>query len=285
MLGFHPDSHGLTSCRRYAASVNLPLYPGLAPGLNSQGRFAAGFAAGSLFSPRKFVGRVLTHTLKARSTADHVRMKAMRSSCWDVVIFDYGRVLSLTPSSDELQQFAALVGITEPPFFEVYSATRHDYDAGRADFRQHWQAFCDAAGVTLGPAQVERIAEMETLMWLRVNPSTLALAREIKAQGVRIAILSNMPYDLLAYVRREFDWLEEFEVKVWSCEVGATKPDPVIYRHCLDALGCAPERTLFFDDRPDNVEAARQQGMEAHIFESAEQAGEIVRAGIGGSSQ
>jgi len=209
----------------------------------------------------------------------------MPSSRWDVVIFDYGRVLSIAPSTDELQQFAALVGVSEPPFFEIYSATRHEYDCGRADFHQHWQAFSDAAGVTLQPEQVERIVEMETLMWLRVNHEALALAREIKAHGMRIAILSNMPHDLLAYVRREFDWLDEFEVKIWSCELGTVKPDPAIYRACLDALGCEAERTLFFDDRPNNVEAARELGMEAHIFESAEQARAIVRAGINTGSQ
>jgi putative hydrolase of the HAD superfamily len=212
--------------------------------------------------------------------APHVRMESMPLSSWDVVIFDYGRVLSIAPSHAELQEFAALVGVAEPPFFEIYSASRHDYDCGRTDFRQHWQAFADAAGVELQPAQVERIAEMETLMWLRVNPDALALAREIKSQGVRIAILSNMPHDLLAFVRREFKWLDEFEIKVWSCEFGTTKPDPAIYRHCLDALGCEPSRTLFFDDRPNNVEAALDLGMEAHIFESAEQAKAIVRAGI-----
>ncbi len=206
------------------------------------------------------------------------------SSRWDAVIFDYGRVLSLAPSPAELQQFAALVGVTEPPFFEIYSATRHDYDSGRADFRQHWRAFADAAGVDLRPAQVERIAEMETLMWLRVNPEALALAREIKAHSVRTAILSNIPHDLLAEVRG-FSWLDEFEVKVWSCEIGIVKPDPAIYRACLGALNCAPGRTLFFDDRPNNVEAARDLGMEAHIFDSAEQARAIVRAGINRSGQ
>jgi putative hydrolase of the HAD superfamily len=207
------------------------------------------------------------------------------SNRWDAVIFDYGRVLSLAPSSSELQQFAALVGVSEPPFFEIYSATRHEYDCGRTDFYEHWQAFADTAGVKLQPAQVERIAGMETLMWLRVNHAVLSLAREIKANGVRIAILSNMPHDLLAYVRREFDWLDEFEVKIWSCELGTVKPDPTIYRVCLDALGCESQRTLFFDDRLNNVEAARELGMNAHIFESAEQARAIVRAGIdcGGS--
>ena len=208
----------------------------------------------------------------------------MSSSCWDAVIFDYGRVLSLAPSDAELQEFAALVGVTEPPFFEIYSATRHDYDCGRADFRQHWQTFAEATGVELRPGQVERIAEMETLMWLRVNPEALALAREIKAHRVRTAILSNIPHDLLAEVRK-FSWLDEFEVKIWSCELGILKPEPAIYRACLDALGCLAERTLFFDDRANNVEGARALGMEAHLFESAEQARAIVRAGMNSSSQ
>ena len=208
----------------------------------------------------------------------------MPSSRWDAVIFDYGRVLSLAPSEAELQEFATLVGVTEPPFFEIYSATRHDYDCGRADFRQHWQAFSVVAGVELRPAQVERIADMETLMWLRVNPEALALARQIKANGVRTAILSNIPHDLLAEVRK-FSWLGEFEVKIWSCELGILKPDPAIYLACLDALGCRAERTLFFDDRANNVEAARDLGMEAHIFESANQAKAIVRAGMDSSRQ
>jgi putative hydrolase of the HAD superfamily len=211
------------------------------------------------------------------------RMEAMPSNRWDAVIFDYGRVLSLAPSAAELRLFAALVGVSEPPFFEIYSATRHEYDCGRADFHQHWQSFADAADVKLEPEQVERIAEMETLMWLRVNHAALALAREVKAHGVRIAILSNMPHDLLAYVRREFDWLDEFEVKVWSCEFGATKPDPAIYRHCLGALACEPKRALFFDDRANNVEAAMGLGMDAHLFESTEQARAIVRAGLNSS--
>ena len=173
-----------------------------------------------------------------------------------------------------------MVGVSEPPFFEIYSNTRHEYDCGCADFRQHWQSFSDAAGVQLSPEQVERISAMENRMWLQVNPEAIALAREIKSHGVRTAILSNMPHDLLAYVRREFSWLDEFELKIWSCELGVVKPDPEIYRVCLDALGCEPGRTLFFDDRLNNVEGAREQGMEAHLFESAEQARAIVLAGL-----
>jgi hypothetical protein len=77
-----------------------------------------------------------------------------------------------------------------------------------------------------------------------VNPQTLELAHEIKSHGIRIAILSNMPPDLLVEMRKHFDWLDEFEVQIWSCEHGVIKPNPAIYRLCLDALGCDAERTL-----------------------------------------
>jgi len=204
----------------------------------------------------------------------------MAASRWDAVIFDYGRVLSHSPTMAEMRQFASLVGVAEPPFFQLYSDTRDEYDCGRYDWRQHWHAFAAAAGVRFSDAHLARIVEFETAMWLRVNPEALELARAIRARGLRTAILSNMPPDLLRHLRRRFDWLGEFAVQIWSCEHGVIKPDPAIYRLCLDALGCGPQRALFFDDRPRNVEGARQAGMEAHVFESAEQARAIVEAGL-----
>jgi putative hydrolase of the HAD superfamily len=113
----------------------------------------------------------------------------------------------------------------------------------------------------------------------------LELAREIKAAGVRTAILSNMPHDLLEEMRKNFDWLDEFDVQIWSCEHGIVKPDPAIYRLCLNALGCEPHRTLFFDDRPNNIEGARQAGMKAHLFESADQAAALVGSGLDGTAE
>ena len=200
----------------------------------------------------------------------------MSSARWNAVVFDYGRVLSLSPTTAELEEFAALAGVCEPPFFQLYSDTRDDYDCGRCDYLAHWRRFAEAAQVSLSDEQIERAVEFETRMWLKVNQPALELAREIKSAGVRTAILSNMPPDLLENIRRSFDWLDEFEVQIWSCEHGVIKPDPAIYRLCLDALGCEPRRVLFFDDRPANVEGARRAGMEAHVFESAEQARKVV---------
>jgi len=203
----------------------------------------------------------------------------MRTSRWDVVVFDYGRVLSHSPTLEEVAEFAAMVGMSEPPFSQLYSDTRDEYDCGLHDFHQHWQRFADAANVALTREQVESIVEHENRMWLRVNEDALGLAREIKSQGMRTAILSNMPHDLLRHMRSNFDWLDEFEVQIWSCEHGIIKPDPAIYKLCLDTLGCEPQRVLFFDDRQRNVAGARRMGMEAHVFDSVELARDMVQRG------
>ncbi len=208
-------------------------------------------------------------------------MGPLHSACrWDAVVFDYGRVLSHSPTPAEIAEFGGIVGVPEPPFFQLYSDTRDEYDCGRHDCRQHWQRFADAADIRLTAEQIARIVEHENRLWLRANQEVLALAGEIKSLGMRTAILSNMPFDLLREMRNKFAWLDDFEVQIWSCEHGIIKPDAAIYKLCLQALGCEPRRTLFFDDRPRNVEGAQKAGMEAHVFESAEQARAIVRAGM-----
>lgn len=207
-------------------------------------------------------------------------MKEMKSAPWDAIIFDYGRVLSCSPSREELLELAEIAGVSESSFFELYSNTRDHYDRGHADYRQHWQRFAEVAEVEIPPEAVERIAAVEAEIWTRINPGALDLAREVKSGGLKTAILSNMPFDLLAILRRKFDWLDEFDVLTWSCELGVIKPDEEIYRACLGALGCEPARSLFFDDRPRNVEGAQKVGMDAHVFESAEQARAIVERGL-----
>ncbi len=205
----------------------------------------------------------------------------MQSNRWDAVVFDYGRVLSQSPTLPELQDFGALAGVSDPPFFELYSNTRDQYDRGLIDCRQHWQCFARAAGVSLSADQVRHIVEFENRLWLRADPGTLKLAQSIRTHGVRTAILSNMPNDLLHELRKNFDWLQDFEVQIWSCEHGIIKPDPAIYDLCLRQLNCEPQRVLFFDDRPRNVEAAQKLGIEAYVFESDEHAAAIVQEGLG----
>jgi putative hydrolase of the HAD superfamily len=55
-----------------------------------------------------------------------------------------------------------------------------------------------------------------------------------------------------------------------SCYMGIRKPDPRIYQRALGVLGKQPERSLFIDDRLENVAAAAAAGMKAVRFTRAD---------------
>lgn len=49
-----------------------------------------------------------------------------------------------------------------------------------------------------------------------------------------------------------------------SHELHMSKPEPAIYRHLLQTLGIPAKECLFIDDRPENLEAARKEGIRTY---------------------
>ena len=102
-------------------------------------------------------------------------------------------------------------------------------------------------------------------------PTSVALLERARAAGHRLTLLSNMPTpyaDHLEATHACFGW---FEAGVFSGRVGLMKPERAMFDHARDALGLDLEQTLFIDDHPGNIEAARACGWQALRFESAAQ--------------
>lgn len=94
----------------------------------------------------------------------------------------------------------------------------------------------------------------------QLDQGLMTLIRHLRAQGVRIALLSNYPASLPSLLTDlGLDGL--FDTVVVSGLEGVTKPSPAIYRLVLDRLGVAANEAVFVDDHRENVEAARQLGM------------------------
>jgi putative hydrolase of the HAD superfamily len=88
----------------------------------------------------------------------------------------------------------------------------------------------------------------------------------IRDSGMKIAILSNMGEDLLAYMRENFGWLDNFHHLTWSCELNLIKPMAEIYEHTLEKLDVRADEALFIDDRLENIEGARAVGIRSLLF-------------------
>jgi epoxide hydrolase-like predicted phosphatase len=112
------------------------------------------------------------------------------------------------------------------------------------------------------------------------NRPMIELVRELRGRGIRAALLTNNVREWEPLWRAKLPEIDElFELVVDSAFVGLRKPDPAIYTLTLERLGgVAPERCVFVDDLDVNCDTARELGLTAVRFESADQAIPEIRA-------
>jgi 2-haloacid dehalogenase len=101
-------------------------------------------------------------------------------------------------------------------------------------------------------------------------PGTGAVLAELAAAGVGLAALTNWSAETFPVARRRFGLLGRFAGVLVSGEEQLAKPDPRIFALALARFGLVAERTVFVDDSPVNVEAARAAGLQARLFVGAE---------------
>jgi putative hydrolase of the HAD superfamily len=197
------------------------------------------------------------------------------------VILDFGGVLGLPQDPVRQAAMAALCGLSSGAFSRLYFRDRLELDRGTLSTRDYWSGIFREAGVEPTTALISRIEEEDSLGWTRINWPVVAWGEELRSAGFSTAILSNMPCDKLAWMRKNPDcaWMGAFPVAVFSCEHRLVKPEPEIYRRCLDLLDRQGAECLFLDDSPVNVEGGRAAGITSMQFcSAAETAAEISRA-------
>ena len=90
-------------------------------------------------------------------------------------------------------------------------------------------------------------------------PDTAAVLASLKRQGLRIAVVSNIAFDLRPAFAA-LGVLEDVDEYVLSYEVGAVKPNPEIFETALERLGVAAEDALMVGDSEEADGGARTVG-------------------------
>ncbi len=197
------------------------------------------------------------------------------------VVFDYGIVLTGPPDAEAWANMLRITGLPQERFEPLFWKDRAAYDEGKLTGIGFWHKLLLEAGLPLDRA--EELNGWDARLWTVENPEMVAWQLKLKQRGMLTAILSNMGDAVLASVEREFDWIQRFDVLVWSFQLGIAKPDAAIYRYTLDKLGTLPEETLFIDDKLPNVEAARALDIQAVEYSSVERLREeLIARGLDG---
>jgi putative hydrolase of the HAD superfamily len=183
------------------------------------------------------------------------------------VIFDYGEVISLSPSAADRAVITSLAGVSpdSEPFWRSYLAHRDGLDQGRAGVVAYWRAIAGDLGVSWDDARVHELWAADLRSWLSINPGTIEVLAGLRAGRTRLALLSNAGPDFGSYFRG--GPLGTFFVACYvSGELNLLKPHPEIYQHVLDDLGISAAEAVFIDNREANVHGAEMLGITSHVF-------------------
>ena len=187
------------------------------------------------------------------------------------IILDYGLVLCRAPKEATIDQISKMFGIDNKTFWLLYEMNRGVYDRGELSGTEYWQKFGDNTGTKLDERKIQWLRQCDIEMWSHLEERLFTWVDELRVTGYKTCILSNLNKEFATHMRTSNDWIRRFDFQVFSAEFGRIKPEPEIYRHCLELLECMPEEAMFIDDREANLVAARKEGILSLLFRSTEQ--------------
>jgi putative hydrolase of the HAD superfamily len=203
----------------------------------------------------------------------------MPSSNLRAIIFDIGRVLVRVDVARAMQ---GLVSGSRLSPSELWSAIEKDprwsdWQEGRIaphDWYLHlaqrlgggltFDQFTEVWNRALDPAPIHDDAFFEKL-----------------SKRYRLALLSNTDPIHVRHLEGTYSFFAYFPARIYSCAVGASKPDPLIYREALRAVKARAGEALYIDDIAAYVEGAKRLGLQGIQFQSpAQLASDLETLGV-----
>jgi putative hydrolase of the HAD superfamily len=185
------------------------------------------------------------------------------------IIFDIGRVLIKVDVSRAMAGLSTGLKLTPQ---ETWSAIEKDplwpdWQEGRMS-PQDWHLHLTKR---LGGSLT---FEQFTEVWNRAlvpEPIQSDQFLERLSRDFRLALLSNTDPIHMSHAEERFSFFGFFPTRIYSFRVGASKPDPLIYREALRACKVPAAEAIYIDDVPAYAEAADRLCMTGVVFQNPEQ--------------
>jgi len=184
------------------------------------------------------------------------------------LILDYGGVISKPQNPDNVNNILQILRQDDNNFRNVYQSERENYDNGQLSGETYWLSILQHYGLEQNDSEITSLIQEDVKSWTQINDSMIQFIKESRGKLHKLAIISNITREILACMKKNFQWLELFDELIFSCEIGKNKPHKNIYDDSLGRLEIPPHECLFVDDSVENVRGALKSGMKVIHFKS-----------------
>jgi HAD superfamily hydrolase (TIGR01509 family) len=185
----------------------------------------------------------------------------------DIIVFDFGGVVAHTDGdvyAKKQQSQLEHLGIKHRVAKSLVAKARK-----KRNEVAFWQTYQMKSGLEF-PLNWMDLWDMMRRESMRIDPKIDKIIHELKKQGCKVAMLSNVSSARAADFRR-LGLYKSFYPTVLSCDINVEKPHKKAYKILLKKLGnVSPGRCFFIDDKMENVKAAIKLGIQSVQFKSPE---------------
>ena len=196
------------------------------------------------------------------------------------LFFDVGGVLIRTEDRRSRIRLAKRLGKNEWELEAIFfgdNSVENEGQLGSISAAEHWRK----VGVALHLNPEEMLsARRDFFRGDRLDEELMGFIRKYRAL-YKLAIITNALDDVRPALINKFQIAGDFDHIIVSAEEGVMKPDPEIYHRALERVGVSTDQALFVDDMRANVEAARNLGWTAVLFNNTHQALREINAHLG----
>ncbi|MGB2634783.1 MAG: HAD family phosphatase [Candidatus Acidiferrum sp.] len=187
------------------------------------------------------------------------------------IIFDIGRVLvSLDIRKAQLGLTQGL-SLTPEELWSAIEKDPHwpDWQEGRMSARDWHLNLSKRLGISLEFEQFKKVWNSA----LNPEPILPDSLFEQLSKSYRLGLLSNTDPIHVAHLESTYSFFRYFAkpVRIYSCEVGASKPKPLIFREALRACKVKADEAVYIDDIAENAEVASALGLAGIQFRGREE--------------
>lgn len=186
----------------------------------------------------------------------------------DTVILDFGKVLiDFTPID-----FLKSLGISDEKLEQVYKAVIgneiwEEYDRGIITEEETLDKF-----IKRKPHLEKEIRKtfynLEGIV--KKYDYTDSWIKDLKNRGYRVLYLSNLSEKLFRECNKEFDYIKNMDGGIISFKEKMKKPEREIYERLIEKYELIPPKSVFIDDRQENLVEAGNLGINTILFKNYE---------------
>jgi putative hydrolase of the HAD superfamily len=182
------------------------------------------------------------------------------------VIFDWGGVLIDDPAPALFKYCANVFGVSVERYIAAFNICINDFQTGAVSEQEFWANMANHLNAA-APKANSLWSEAFAVAY-KPRPEMVTLVSNLRKTGYKTAILSNTEMPVVKIIDKQI--CDYMDVTVLSCLEGLAKPGREIYDLTVNRLGVSAAKTLFIDDKPENVEGAKLAGLQTIYFETIE---------------